>query len=286
MSVSQFNEEKGLKWVDSKMGVFLKEMVNEGKYTPLNKNESVSIDSARNEYKDFVTSDLKGKIDAMMKYTQAYKDIDLTPNQREILETMNTTVMLSIFTSNGVPVDIVKEEELARKNSKEEKITMEDIKKQQEKVLGAKKDCYKEAMDYISALRDMKNIEKCDFHGTPMPDFMFQIQIKETCSEKQLNVLKKTMEELHRYNQALAMISQMELKKNLPLFKREPSYKIAQTLKEGSKARCSERQFYAINETYRRMLGDKRPTQLSLFSPECNTNSEKSNKNRNDDFSR
>lgn len=220
---------KELQEAEVKMKLFLTSVLNTGSHIPLNSsdipNSSISV---MREIDNFKNANWEEKFNLMRSYHSLYQNKNLNPHQEDLLSQANMSVLIGRFVFMGIPTEVAQEEPVKK---------MERIKQD------IKKNNYEEAVKYIEKLRNMPNLNKCEYQGRSLQSCLSSVQFRsnQTCTQKELDIIKRAYENLDRYNHAIDIVAQLEKKSFQPAYHQEFAYKIAQTLKE-SKGICSEAQ--------------------------------------------
>lgn len=235
-----------------KMELFLKSLLNTGGHVPLNSsdipNSSIAV---MREIENFKNAQWEEKFNLMRNYYSLYQDKNLNPHQEDLLSQANMSVLIGRFVFMGIPTEVAQEEPAKK---------MERMKQD------IKKNNYEEAVKYIGKLRNMPNLDKCEYQGRSLQSCLSSVQFRsnQTCTQKELDIIKRAYENLDRYNHAMDIVSQLEKKAFQPAYHQEFAYKIAQTLKE-SKGICSENQLNHLIKAKEKLIIPE-TAQIDIFS--------------------
>lgn len=246
MAILTKNDAKNeLKKAELEFATFLKSVFQNGNYIPFE-----NFTSPEQEIKNFKEANHEDKFSLLQRHYNHYHDANVSKEERDSLSNANMSVLTSRFVFMGIPTEIIDEKSTQKNNS----------------TVIEQPNYHKEAMPYITKLRAMKNIDKCEYKGKPLTNFLSLIQFdsNQRCNEKDFNVIKTSFENLERYNLAIDIISQIEGKVFKPIFEKEFAFKVAQSLKT-SKGICSETQLKVLTEAKNKLVISE-GTQLDMFS--------------------
>lgn len=243
---------KELQEAEMKMKLFLTSVLNSGTHIPLNSsdipNSSISV---MREIDNFKNANWEEKFNLMRTYHRLYQNKNLNPHQEDLLSQANMSVLIGRFVFMGIPTEVAQEE---------------PVKKMERMKQDIKKNNYEEAVKYIGKLRNMHNLDKCEYQGRSLQSCLSSVQFRsnQTCTQKELDIIKRAYENLDRYNQAIDIVFQLETKAFQPAYHQEFAYKIAQTLKE-SKGVCSESQLNHLIKAKDKLIMPE-TAQMDIFS--------------------